>query len=66
MFGENSRGLIWHLRISIFRAHIIQFSWKSADEERSRGENQKKSNFSDTQQVRTARCKVLLFRINSD
>ena len=29
MFGENSRGLIWHLRILIFR-----FPWKLPDEER--------------------------------
>jgi len=42
MFGENSRGLIWHLRIFIFRVHIIRFSRKLADEERSSGENQEK------------------------
>ncbi len=61
MFGENSRGLIWHLRIFIFRAHIIRFSWKLENEEQSRGENQKKSNFSDTQQVKTARCNPLFY-----
>jgi len=42
MLGKISRGLIWHLRIFIFWAHIIGFSWKLADEKRSRGENQKK------------------------
>jgi len=61
MFGENSRGLIWDLKIFIFRAHIIRFLWKLADEERSRGENQQKRSFSDTQQVRTIRCKFLFF-----
>jgi len=61
MFGENSRGLIWHLRIFILWAHIVRFSWKLADEERSRGENQKKSNFSGTQKVMTARSKLLFF-----
>jgi len=35
--------------------------WKLADEERSRSENYKKSSFSDTQQVRTGRCKFLFF-----
>jgi len=55
VFGENSRDLIWYLRIFIFRAHIIRFSWKLADAERSRGENQKKSNFSDISQQSQAR-----------
>jgi len=55
MFGESSRGLIWHLRISILWAHIIRFLWELADEERSRGENQKKSSFLDTQQIKAAK-----------
>ena len=28
MFEENSRGLLRQVRNSIFRAHIIRFSWK--------------------------------------
>jgi len=47
--------MFWHLGIFVFRAHIFPFQWELADEERSRGENQKKSNFSDTQQVWTTR-----------
>ena len=66
MFGENSRGLIWYLKIFILWAHIIRFSWELADEERSRGENQKKRNFSDAQQVKAARCKVLFFQKTFD
>ncbi len=50
----------------VFRAHIIRFSWKLADEERNSGENQKKRNFSDTQQVKAARCKLLFFQKISD
>jgi hypothetical protein len=38
MFGENSRGLIWHLRIFIPWVPIIRFSWKLANEEQSRAE----------------------------
>jgi len=48
-----------------FWAHIIRFSWKLADEERSRGENQEKSNFSGTQQEKAARCKLLFLWIFS-
>ena len=59
--SEKIQGLIWYLKIFIFWAHIIRFSWKLADEERSRGENQKKSNFLETQQVKAARCNLLFF-----
>ena len=37
-----------------------------ADEGKNRGENQKKSNFSDTHQVKAARCNLLFFWGKSD
>jgi hypothetical protein len=47
------------IRIGFFQP--LDMILKLANEEQKRGENQKKSTFSETQQVMTANCSLLFF-----
>ena len=51
----------WRMFIRIGPVRLRDIILEIADEERSRGENQRNSNFSDTVQVKSARCNLLFF-----